>query len=95
MTEIFDNGVVANKELLLDKHGNGIILRDIRSRTERVETSLKSFYGIDQAKTMVRIIGQPLLKNVSYTLRNLIVDFSQRLIQPNITLGLHLILWRN
>lgn len=36
---------------------------------------------------MVRIIGQPLLEGMHYTLLNLIVDFSQRLIQPNITLN--------
>lgn len=89
LTEIFNNGVVANKELLLNQYEKGIILRDIESQTERVETSLKSIYGIDQAKTMVRIIGQPLLRDVGYTLRNLIVDFSQRLIQPNITLNIN------
>jgi membrane-associated HD superfamily phosphohydrolase len=35
----------------------------------------------------VRVIGQPYLKEVDYTVKNLIVDFVQELIQPNITLN--------
>ncbi|MFO7965634.1 MAG: HDIG domain-containing protein [Desulfobacterales bacterium] len=89
LIEILHNGVVTNKELLLNEYDKGIILRDIESQTERVETGLKSFYGLDQAKAMVRIIGQPLLRNVGYTVRNLIVDFAQRFIQPNITLNIN------
>ncbi|MEZ4578060.1 MAG: hypothetical protein R2875_08625 [Desulfobacterales bacterium] len=49
--------------------------------------NLRQFYGLDQAKTMVRIVGEPILKNTDYTVVNLIVDFTQRLIQPNITLN--------
>ncbi len=86
-TEILENGVVANKELLLKEADKGIILRDIKTKNEKVVFNLKHFYDLDQAKTMVKIIGQPLIKNRSYTLRNMIVDFSQRLIQPNITLN--------
>jgi len=36
---------------------------------------------------MVKIIGNPILQNKTDDLRNLIVDFAQRLIQPNITLN--------
>ncbi|MBL7179417.1 MAG: HDIG domain-containing metalloprotein [Pseudomonadota bacterium] len=86
-TEIIDNGVVANKELLLREADKGIILRDIRTKTETAVYKLKQFYGLDQAKTMVRIIGQPLLKNRNYVLVNMIVDFVQGLIQPDITLN--------
>ena len=87
LTEILENGVVANKEILLRELEQGIMLRDLRTKGERLQTNLKPFYGLDQAKTMVRVIGQPLLEDVNYTLRNLIVDFCQRLIQPNITLN--------
>ena len=87
LKEILDNGVVTNKELILKETDNGIILRDISTKKELVVNNLKHFYGLDQAKTMVKIIGQPLLENISYTLRNMIVDFAQRLIQPNITLN--------
>ncbi|MBW2155924.1 MAG: HDIG domain-containing protein [Deltaproteobacteria bacterium] len=87
ITEILENGVVTNKELLLKEADKGIILRDIKTKKEKVVFNLKHFYDLDQAKTMVKIIGQPLLKKRNYTLRNMIVDFSQRLIQPNITLN--------
>jgi putative nucleotidyltransferase with HDIG domain len=79
--------VVTNKELLLRETDKGIILRDIRTKKEQVVNKLKHFYGLDQAKTMVGIVARPLLKNIKYTIRNMIVDFSQRLIQPNITLN--------
>ena len=87
LKEIFDNGVVTNKELLLRETDKGIILRDISTKKEQVVNKLKHFYGLDQAKTMVGIVARPLLKNIKYTIRNMIVDFSQRLIQPNITLN--------
>ena len=86
-TEILGNGVVTNKELLLREIDKGIVLRDIETKTEKIVNKLKPFYGLDQAQTMVRIIGQPLLKNKNYTIKNLIVDFAQKLIQPNITLN--------
>ncbi len=89
ISEVLENGVVANKDILLREYEKGIILRDIDTQAEKIETNLKSFYGLDQAKTMVRVIGQPLLKNVSYDLRNVIVEFAQRLVEPNITLNIN------
>ncbi len=87
LTEIYDNGVVSNKELLLREDDRGIVLRDISTKVETITRSLRPFYGLDQSRVMVRILGQPLLKDESYTLRSLIVDFCQRLITPNITLN--------
>ncbi|MDH3572233.1 MAG: HDIG domain-containing protein [Desulfobacteraceae bacterium] len=87
LKEIFDNGVVANKEMLLKETDRGIILSDIKTKNEMLVYNLKHFYGLDQAKTMVKIIGNPILQNKTPDLRNLIVDFAQRLIQPNITLN--------
>jgi len=86
-TEILQNGVVANKELLLKETEKGIILRDIGTKTEKSVSKLKHIYSLDQAKTMVRIVGHPLLKNANDAQRNLIVDYAQRIIQPNITLN--------
>jgi len=86
-SEIIDTGVVANKELLLRDIDKGIILKDIGTKTENIVYKLKQLYGLDQAKTMVRIIGQPLLKKRNYVLVNMIVDFAQGLIQPSISLN--------
>lgn len=87
LAEIFDNGVVANKEMLLKEADRGIILSDIKTKNEMLVYDLKHFYGLDQAKIMVTVIGNPILRNKTPDLRNLIVDFAQRLIQPNITLN--------
>jgi len=87
LSAIFENGVVADKEGLLRQAETGITLRNIGSGNEEVVKSLRPFYGLDQAKTMVRVIGQPLVEGLNYNLINLIVDFCQRLVQPNITLN--------
>lgn len=87
LSEILSNGVVANKELLLRENDRGIILKTVGTDNEQRVQNLRQFYGLDQAKTMVRIIGDPLLKGMDYNLINLIVDFTQRLVQPNITLN--------
>ena len=86
-TAILENGIVANKEILLKESEKGITLRDLGTKTERIFFDLKKFYSLDQSKAMVRIIGQPLLKGLHYSQLNLVVDFSQRLLQPNITLN--------
>ncbi|SMC36403.1 hypothetical protein SAMN02746065_101112 [Desulfocicer vacuolatum DSM 3385] len=87
LKQILDNGVVANKELLLKEEDKGILLKTIDSSQERLVTNLKAFYGPDQAKAMVRIVGDPLLKGINYALSNLIVDICQRLLLPNITMN--------
>ena len=87
LADIYDNGVVANKEMLLKEADRGIILSDIKTKNEMLVYDLKHFYGLDQAKIMVTVIGNPILRNKTPDLRNLIVDFAQRLIQPNITLN--------
>ncbi len=87
LEEILQSGVVANKEVLLRESEEGIVLRSIGSGVEKRVRNLEPFYGLDQAKSMVRVVGQPLLKDLSYNLRNLIVDMVQQLVQPNITLN--------
>jgi putative nucleotidyltransferase with HDIG domain len=89
VSEIHNNGVVGNKTLLMNEENKGIKLRDIYTGEETTVTNLRKFYGSDQAKTMVRIIGDPLLKNYSYNIVNLAVDFAQRLIKPNITVNIN------
>ncbi len=87
LSEILDNGVVANKEIFLREPEKGIVLRQIDEKTETIVTNLRQFYGLDQSMVMVRVIGQPLLKDLNYNLRNFIVDVVQNLIRPNITLN--------
>lgn len=87
LNKILVNGVVTNKEILLKELDNGIILRDVDTKKEKIAGNLNQFYGLNQAKAMVRTIGQPYLQDLDYTLKNLVVDFVQEIIQPNITLN--------
>ncbi len=87
LVEIMANGVVANKEVLLKEVDKGITLRNVATQTEKPVLALRQFYGPDQAKTMVRIVAEPLVKDLDYNAINLIVDLCQRLMQPNITLN--------
>ena len=87
LAEILKNGVVTNKEMLLKEMDKGIILRNVDTKEERGVRNLEQFYGLDQAKTRARSIGQPYLKDIDYTVNNLIIDFVQELIHPNITLN--------
>ncbi|MEJ2154830.1 MAG: HDIG domain-containing protein [Desulfobacteraceae bacterium] len=87
LNDILANGVVANKEVLLKESDRGITVRNVASQTEKIVTALRQHYGPDQAKTMVRIIAEPLVKDIDYNLASLIVDVCQRLVQPNLTLN--------
>jgi hypothetical protein len=84
LTTILDNGVIANKDLLLRELDRGILLRDMESGSETILLRLKSIYGLDQARSMVRIVGSPVLNVESASVRNLVVELAQNLIQPNI-----------
>jgi hypothetical protein len=87
LATILNNGVVTNKEILLKELDKGIILRDVATKKERIAGNLNQFYGLNQAKAIVRTVGQADLQDLDYTLKNLVVDFVQELIQPNITLN--------
>lgn len=88
LTDILKNGVVANKEVLIRE--KGINLRTVGTQKEfeiNKLKDLKQFYGPEQYKQMVRIIAEPMVKNINKALIPVIVEFSQNLIQPNITLN--------
>ncbi|MGD9974197.1 MAG: HD family phosphohydrolase [Desulfatirhabdiaceae bacterium] len=84
LTTILDNGVIASKDILLRESDKGIILRNLENGGENIIIRLKSFYGLDQAKTMVRVVGAPILTDFNHQVRNVIVEMVQQLIQPNI-----------
>lgn len=87
LEDILGNGVVANKEILLRESDRDIALRSVGTGEERAVGNLRRFYGPDQAKNMVRVVAEPLVRDLGYSMVNLVVDLAQRLIQPNITLN--------
>lgn len=87
-SDILENGVVTSKEMLLREAGRGIVLRDIATRKERVVFDLEKLYAFEEAKNLVPQLGEPLLADIDPPpLEEVIVDLTQRLIQPNITLN--------
>jgi hypothetical protein len=87
LQKLLENGVVASKEAMLRDLEKGIVLREVRTKEERVVRDARQFYSADQARGMVRTVGQPWLRDQDYAAGNLVVDLAQRLIQPNITLN--------
>ncbi len=87
ISEIYQDGVVANKELLLSDSDKGIVVRNLSSKNEKIEKDINRYLGLDEAKNMVKFMAKTFLEGGDQNLNNLIVDFSQRLIQPNITLN--------
>lgn len=85
--QVLENGVVANKEVLLNEKDRGILLRNLHDGEEREIHNLRKYYGPDQYKEMVRVIARPLTGAFSPALTSVLVDIAQRLIEPNITLN--------
>jgi len=85
LTKILANGVVANKQVILNEVGKGIVLRTIGTQNEKIVRRLKPYYGLDQALEMVRIESKLPLSSLHHSVQDLIVTFCQKQIQPNIT----------
>ncbi|UCG80972.1 MAG: hypothetical protein JSV60_01435, partial [Desulfobacterales bacterium] len=84
---VLQNGIVANKQLLLQERDKGVVVRRLSSREELSVTNLPKFYSLDEAQIAIANIGREVIKDVGYSLRNLIIDMAQRLTQPNLTLN--------
>jgi putative nucleotidyltransferase with HDIG domain len=84
---VLQSGIVANKRLLLQEQGKGIVVRRLSSRQEVSMVNLQDFYSLEEARAATAHMGREELKEVSYSLRNLIVDMVQGLTQPNLTLN--------
>jgi len=82
-----ENGIVANKQLLLQDRGKGIVIRKLSSKEEGSTSKLQRFYSLDEAKTAIANTGRGELKDIGYSLRNLVIDMAQRLTLPNLTLN--------
>ena len=84
---IFQNGITANKQLVLQQQHKGIIVRTLSSKEEAHVNDLEKFYSLDEAKNVLASTGKALLKDFDYSLRTVVIDLAQRLIQPNLTLN--------
>jgi putative nucleotidyltransferase with HDIG domain len=84
---VFQNGIVGNKQLLLQQQHDGIMVRRLSSKQENHATDLEKFYSPREATILLEKTGRTLLKDLDYHVRDVIIDLAQRLIQPNLTLN--------
>jgi len=80
-------GIVANKQVLLQEQDKGIVVRRLPSLKEASVGNLQNFYSPDEAQAAIAEVELQELTEVSYSLRNLIVDMAQGMTQPNLTLN--------
>jgi cyclic-di-AMP phosphodiesterase PgpH len=84
---VYQRGIVGQKQLLQPEQQNGIIIRPLSSKQEIHEKDLKKFLSLDGANVALADAGKAQLKNVDYSVRKLIIDLAQSLVQPNLTLN--------
>ncbi|NVM21939.1 MAG: HDIG domain-containing protein [Desulfobacterales bacterium] len=84
---VFQDGIVGNKQLLLQQQNKGIIVRTLSSKEEVLVDDLQGFYSLEEAKTALAKAGKTLLKNVNHSFRKVVIDLAGLLIQPNLTLN--------
>ncbi len=87
LSTVCENGIAANKQLVLHQQHKGIIVRTLSSKEEVHADDLQKFYSLDEARNAIANTSGPLLKDFDYSLRNVVSDLAQRLIQPNLTLN--------
>lgn len=87
ISNFFDTAIVADKDALLKVIDKGIILRNIETKDEIITYELTSIYSIDEAKSKVKVVGQPVLKDLHSGKREIVTYCVMQLIQPNITLN--------
>jgi len=84
---VFQRGIAGNKQLLLQEQQKGIIVSKLSTKEEIRETDLKKFLSLEGANVALAEAGRRDLESFEYSLRKLMVDLAQRLVQPNLTLN--------
>ncbi len=85
-TQVFDNGVVSDKMMLMTLGGKGIILHDIRSEKEVKVTDLNRFYDLKTARAFVMKQGKALNETIKpKELARASLKLASSLIRPNLT----------
>jgi putative nucleotidyltransferase with HDIG domain len=84
---VLETGIVADKQLLLQEQDKGIVIRRLSSLDETFVGNPQSFYSRDEARSAMAEVGREELTDVTYRLRDLIVDMAQGMTHPNLTLN--------
>ncbi len=84
---VLQNGIVGNKQFLLQQQHKGITVRRLSSKLEVQVRNLHKFYSLNEAQSALASTGKNMLKDLDYALRNTVIDIAQRLVEPNLTLN--------
>jgi hypothetical protein len=87
LQRVMEKGVISGRDALPKDLDKGIVLRDVRTKEERLVRDFRQFIGIDQAKSLAQGLGQSVGRDLDAAHANLVIDLAQRLIQANITLN--------
>lgn len=84
LTPLFKRGIVANKELLLLEKEKGIVVRDLKTKEERVVSDLASFMDLKKAREELRNKIQRE-EGLRKGLRKVLLKIASSAIVPNLT----------
>jgi putative nucleotidyltransferase with HDIG domain len=86
VSQVFNNGVVGNKEVLMSHAQKGIILQGLHSQEESVIADMNRFYDIEEAKAFIKSQRSILSKEIQSPEQvDLIIKMAISLIKPNVT----------
>ncbi len=85
VTPILLEGVVSNKNILLNEGGKGIILRNVQTKVEEFHEDSSSILGLKEAKKQIIPRANKNLTQLKKPLRNVIIKISQGFVTPNVT----------
>lgn len=86
LRDVLQNGVVPDGSFW-GTQNKGITLRRIGSKEETIVKDPQRFYALSQAREVIKTNAELQLKRFSDAFQGVVVDFGQKLLQPNITLN--------
>ncbi|HDM75990.1 MAG TPA: hypothetical protein ENG51_05900, partial [Deltaproteobacteria bacterium] len=87
VTPVLENGIVGNKQLLIQQQQKAILVRQLSPKQETRFTDFHKFYSLEDAKAAVAKAGKSIFKDLDYPVRKVIIGLAQSLLQPNLTLN--------
>jgi len=86
LDQVFKQGVVGNKDVLMTQSQKGIHLQSIQTQDQNLVKDLERFYDVESAKESIESQRTDLKKIATSTkLANLSVDIALVMVRPNVT----------
>jgi len=85
LNNIFEQGVVSNREILMEEKNRGIVIRFFPNREETNVQEFSRFMDITQARSRVKREARILIPSSERSLEKPVVEIAQGLLRPNLT----------